>query len=55
MEEKIEEIAKIVSELKYYEWNKIRNAIDRKFSSEQAKVGINASPDDIKNAISLEF
>lgn len=55
MEEKIEKISKVVSGLKYYEWNKIRNAIDKKFSSEQAKVGINASPDEIKNAINLEF
>lgn len=55
MEEKIEEIAKIVSGLKCYEWNAIKVAIDKKFSSEQAKVQLNASPDEIKKAIKLNF
>lgn len=55
MEEKIEEISKIVCGLKCYEWNKIKVAIDKKFSSEQAKIELNASPDEIKKAIKLEF
>ncbi len=55
MEEKIKQIAELVTDLKYYEWNKIKVAIDKKYSSEQAKVKINASPDEIVNAIKLEI
>lgn len=55
MEEKIKIIANIVSELKYYEWNKIKIAIDKKYSSEQARVQLSASPDEIEKAINLEF
>ena len=55
MEEKIKQIAEIVSELKYYEWNKIKTAIDKKYSSAQARVNIEANTDEIVKAIKLEL
>lgn len=53
--EELETLSKIIKKLRYYEWAKIRNAIDKKFSSEQAKTMITASSDDIRKAIELEI
>ena len=54
MEKIIEDIADIVSRLKYYEWRKIVTAIEKKYSSKQAKVQLTNS-EELKKAIQIEM
>lgn len=54
MERRIAMIAEAASGLKYYEWVRIRAAIDQKFSSESAKVKLE-DPEELKRAIKIEF
>lgn len=50
----IEEISNIVSKIKYHDWRKIATAIEKKYSSEQAKVQL-TNAEEIKKAIQIEF
>lgn len=47
-------IAEAVAGLKYYEWSRIKVAIDKKFSSTSAKVTLE-NFDELKKAIEIEF
>lgn len=47
-------IADAVAGLKQYEWSRIKMAIDKKFSSESAKITLEDS-EELKNAIQMEF
>lgn len=47
-------IAEAVTGLKYYEWSRIKTAIDRKYSSASAKVKLEDA-EELKDAIEVEF
>lgn len=47
-------IAEAVAGLKYYEWSRIKTAIDKKFSSTSAKVVVE-DVEELKKAIQMEF
>lgn len=47
-------IAEAVTGLKYYEWSRIKIAIDKKFSSASAKVELEDA-EELKRAIQAEF
>lgn len=47
-------IAGAVTGLKYYEWSRIKTAIDRKYSSASAKVKLEDA-EELKDAIEVEF
>lgn len=47
-------IAEAVTGLKYYEWSRIKTAIDRKYSSASAKVKLEDA-EELKGAIEVEF
>lgn len=54
LERRVTMISEAVSGLKYYEWLRIKMAIDKKFSSESSKVRLE-NPEELKNAIQVEF
>ena len=53
-ERRIAMIAEAVAGLKYYEWSRIKMAIDKKFSSTSAKV-VMEDVEELKKAIQIEF
>lgn len=53
MEKRIALVAEAVSGLKYYEWSRIRTAIDKKFSLASAKVTLEDA-EELKMAIQME-
>ncbi len=53
-EQRIALIAEAVSGLKYYEWSRIKMAIDKKFSSASAKVVL-GDAEELTKAIRTEF
>lgn len=53
-ERRITMIAEAVAGLKYYEWSRIKVAIDKKFSSTSAKVTLE-NVEELKKAIQIEF
>ncbi len=54
MNKRIALIAKAVAGLKRHEWERIRVAIDKKFSSASAKVVLEDT-EELANAIQIEF
>lgn len=54
MERRVSIIAEAVTGLKYSEWSRIKVAIDKKFSSESAKVKLEDA-EEVKRAIQIEF
>ncbi len=53
-ERRIAMIAEAVAGLKYYEWSRVKMAIDKKFSSTSAKV-VMEDVEELKKAIQIEF
>lgn len=53
-ERRIAMIAEAVTGLKYYEWSRIKMAIDKKFSSTSAKV-VMKDVEELKKAIQIEL
>ncbi len=51
---KISIIAEAVTGLRYYEWSRIKTAIDKKYSSASAKVKLEDT-EELKSAIEVEF
>lgn len=54
IEKRVSVIAEAVTGLKYHEWSRIKIAIDKKFSSESAKVEL-GNAEELKQAILTEF
>lgn len=54
MSKRISIIAEAVAGLKYYEWSRIKMAIDKKFSSTSANVVVE-DVEELKKAIQIEF
>lgn len=54
LEKRVTMIAEAVSGLKYYEWSRIKMAIDKKFFLESSKVRLE-NPEELKHAIRVEF
>lgn len=53
-ERRIAMLAEAVAGLKYYEWSRIKMAIDKKFSSASSKVVLEDT-EELKKAIQIEF
>lgn len=53
-ERRIAMIAEAVAGLKYYEWSRIKMAIDKKFSLTSARVVVE-DVEELKKAIQIEF
>lgn len=54
LDNKIQAISEIVTGLKFYEWSRIKVAIDKKFSSASNRVEL-SDAEEIARAIRLEF
>lgn len=54
MSRRISIIVEAVAGLKYYEWSRIKTAIDKKFSSTSANVVVE-DVEELKKAIQVEF
>lgn len=54
VEDKVKAIAELVAGLKFYEWSRIRTAIDKKFSSAANRVEL-SDAEEIAKAIQREF
>lgn len=50
----VEQLSNIVSKIKYHDWKKIVIAVEKKYSSEQAKMQL-TNAEEIKKAIQIEF
>ena len=53
-EDKFKAIAELMVGLKFYEWSRIRTAIDKKFSSAANRVEL-SDAEEVEKAIRLEF
>lgn len=54
MEDKIEKLAKLLEGVKYYEWSKIRVAIEKMYSSASSKLELD-NAEAIQKCIKFEF
>lgn len=54
LEDKIKAMSELVVGLKYYEWSRIKTAIDKKFSSASNKIEL-SDAEEIVRAIKMEF